>query len=851
VSQPLGSRYVLHEMLGRGAMGQVFRANMRDAETPVAVKLLKPELVSDPELVARFIQERSILTSISHPNVVQIFDLVVEGDTLGIVMEYVAGQDLRHHLRRQGTLPPAEAVSLTRQILHGVAAVHASGIIHRDIKPENLLLGTSGEHPAVKLTDFGVARLSYGSSLTKRTSLIGTPEYMAPELADGGVLTPAADLYSVGILLYEMLGGETPFTGGHPLAVLRRHVEQPPVPIPDLPEQLWDYVDWLLAKDPASRPGSATDAAAALVPLQPMLAGLAALPPIPAQDVPATVTGYPGMTPPRSRMPHRASTPPSIPHSPQLTSWPAALGTGYEGRPVTAFQASDNGGTITRRRDRGSVTEEGSGPVPGASRPASANLSALQAGRQRPWDPRPWSPGLAHPRREENSAAAPASRRARTRRGIASRPMVLALPAAVVILVATIGFLVVRAHGAASASASSSVSYVFAAEEYPDGLTVVRRWTLSGDDGSQLTETVTANSTSSSATQLPFEEIIPTAIASSLKTVHFSPAPGKILRADPVVEWQLSLPAGHRTITVGYRAAVPAAGLGVARLRQWAADLNTEAAQLHVPVGAVIKLSSLSLSPGTVNLTRGSAAQLNLSGRLVTGGTAPAQILSGEAEWTTGNATVATVSSTGKVTAAAAGKTTVTAQIGPSRASATVTVVQSSQVAAGNGAEGVDHATSTPGQFVPNSPGTRKASSSVKATSGSTGSTGSPGTTGSTGSTGGNNNGSTGSTSGSTSTASAGTTTNTETAGEAAATWSNYTTAGGTAGAEISSGETVQVTCKVVGLQETTGNAYWYKIASSPWNDAFYAPTNYFYNNGQTSGTLSSTTLVDSKVPDC
>ena len=144
MDQPLGSRYVLHEMLGRGAMGQVYRASMREAETPVAVKLLKPELVSDPELVARFIQERSILTAISHPNVVQIIDLVVEGDTLGIVMELVAGQDLRHHLRRQGTLPPAEAVGLTRQILHGVAAVHASGIIHRDIKPENLLLDTSG-----------------------------------------------------------------------------------------------------------------------------------------------------------------------------------------------------------------------------------------------------------------------------------------------------------------------------------------------------------------------------------------------------------------------------------------------------------------------------------------------------------------------------------------------------------------------------------------------------------------------------------------------------------------------------------------------------------------------------------
>ena len=125
----------------------------------------------------------------------------------GIVMEFVAGQDLRNHLRGRGTLPPAEAAGLTRQILDGVATVHASGVIHRDIKPENLLLDTSGRDTVAKLTDFGVARLSSGTSLTKRTSLIGTPEYMAPELADHGTVRPAADLYSTGILLYEMLGG--------------------------------------------------------------------------------------------------------------------------------------------------------------------------------------------------------------------------------------------------------------------------------------------------------------------------------------------------------------------------------------------------------------------------------------------------------------------------------------------------------------------------------------------------------------------------------------------------------------------------------------------------------------------
>jgi serine/threonine protein kinase len=788
---------MLHEMLGRGAMGQVYRASMRDAETPVAVKLLKPELVSDPELVARFIQERSILTSISHPNVVQIRDLVVEGNTLAIVMEYVAGQDLRQHLRRRGTLPPAEAVGLTQQILHGVGAVHAARIVHRDIKPENLLLDTSGGHPVIKLTDFGIARLSYGSSMTKRTSLIGTPEYMAPELADGGTVTPAADLYSIGILLYEMLSGETPFTGGHPLAVLRRHVDQPPAPIPGIPRELWDYLDGLLAKDPRSRPRSAANAAVMLVPLQPRLAGLAALSPIPARRPAAAVTPVPAKTPYPTSSPSPATSRPWATTPPSSTIWPTTPGTETQGRPMTAFLAADTGETLTRWRDRGHGPDQDGTPVPG---------------------------------REGPPADVPALRRARPPRGVGSRPAVLALPAAVVILAAAIGFLTLRPHSTASASASSpAVPYVFAAEKYPNGLTIVRRWTLSGRDGSQLTETVTASSSGSAATQLPFEEVIPTAIASSLKTVHFTPAPDKILQADPVVEWQLHLPAKHRTITVGYRAIVPATGLSVDRLRQWATDLNAGAAQLRVPTPTIIKLSSLSVSPSTVNLTGGSTAQLALSGQLATGSPAPAQILSG-AGWTTGDAAVATVSSIGVVTAVGAGQTTLTAQIGSVTATATVTVTQSLPEAGGNGGGSPGSASSNQGNTSTKKTKPTPQNPPSTASGGGPPKISNPTQTASTG---------------------AGVTTYAEIAGLPTTTWSNPATAGGTAGATITSGETVEVTCKVVGLQEVEGNAYWYEIASSPWNNAFYAPSNNFYSNGQTSGPINETVQVDPNVPNC
>lgn len=286
VDQQLGGKYLLCEVIGRGAMGQVFAGIAQETGDPVAVKVLRPELVSDPEAVARFMRERQILTSINSPAIVRVINLVAEGETLAIVMELIRGQDLRRYLRAQVTLPPAEAVDLAVQLLHGLDTVHAAGVVHRDVKPENLLLDTSAGQAVLKVTDFGVARLSYGGSLTKLSSLIGTPEYMAPELAEGGSAGPAADLYSAGAVLYEMLSGRTPFAGGPPMTVLRRHSDMAPPPVPGVPAGLWDQVSRLLMKDPASRPASAADAAEALASQAVVLAPLPALPPM------ATPTAY-------------------------------------------------------------------------------------------------------------------------------------------------------------------------------------------------------------------------------------------------------------------------------------------------------------------------------------------------------------------------------------------------------------------------------------------------------------------------------------------------------------------------------------------------------------------------------
>ena len=640
---PLGSRYVLHDLLGRGAMGQVFRGSVRGSGVPVAVKVLKPELVSDTEVVARFFRERSILTSIDHPNVAKVLDLVVEGETLGIVMELVEGQDLRRYLRARGTLPPAEAVYLTGQLLQGLAAVHAGGVVHRDVKPENVLVSMTRGQMTLKLTDFGVSRLSYGASLTKMTSLIGTPEYMAPELADHDTATPAADLYSAGIVLYEMLAGRTPFAGGHPLAVLRRQVEQPPPPVPGVPAELWEQIESLLAKDPGSRPGSATAALSRLAPHQAALAGLPALPLMPPDRGPEAVT-HPGTRDSR------------------LTSAGAAVS--REGGP---------GATVLRSRNRGQVL---------AAAPA---LAPEPSGRGR------------RPRRRNQRRAA-----------------VLALPAALAILAAAVGVLLTRSpHAAVKApSAQLTASYSFGPQQYPDGLLIVRRWTLSGKDGSLLTETITASSAMGKAAGVKLEEPIPAAIASSVQSVHFRPAPSRIIRADPLVEWDLALPA-RGTIDVGYQTPVGPAGATRARLAQWAKEFDALQVSLNLPKPVTIGVRSLSLSPATLQIGQGASRPLTVKGLLSDGQAAPRSLLAGAA-WSTSNSAVAVVETDGAVFGVGPGMAVVTAELGTARASAKVTVTGTSNLAGGDTrstAPGVSSSRSRGGGPSSSSPGGGGASS--------------------------------------------------------------------------------------------------------------------------------------------
>ncbi|MEU7213604.1 serine/threonine-protein kinase [Streptomyces sp. NPDC044989] len=279
MARKIGSRYTAHQILGRGSAGTVWLGEGPDG--PVAIKLLREDLASDQELVSRFVQERTALLGLEHPHVVSVRDLVVDGNDLALVMDLVRGTDLRTRLDRERRLAPEAAVAVVADVADGLAAAHAAGVVHRDVKPENVLLdmqgplGPGGSHPAL-LTDFGVAKLIDTPRRTRATKIIGTPDYLAPEIVEGLPPRAAVDIYALATVLYELLAGFTPFGGGHPGAVLRRHVTETVVPLPGIPDELWQLLVQCLAKAPASRL-RASELSARLRELLPMLAGMAPL----------------------------------------------------------------------------------------------------------------------------------------------------------------------------------------------------------------------------------------------------------------------------------------------------------------------------------------------------------------------------------------------------------------------------------------------------------------------------------------------------------------------------------------------------------------------------------------------
>jgi len=315
----LGSNYVLDQRIGRGAQGEVWRGRSvsdhqedglgpeRTQQDVLAFKVLRADLVEDEGLVGRFVKERTTLTRIRSPYVVNIRDFVIEGTTFAIVMDYVPGGDLRGKLASDGPLPPAEVARIGAHVARGLMAVHAAGVVHRDVKPANILLDSSTDPATPRVVDFGIARIHNAVGTDHLTGILGTPLYMAPEILLGEVPRPASDLYSLGIVLYQSCCGVTPFVGD-PGQLLGQHVGRLPGRPEGIPDSLWGILSLLLAKRPEQRP-TAQQVAHDLEKVRPSLEGL----------LPAPRIATPPASAPSSACPRRPPTP-----STRRTSFPTS-----------------------------------------------------------------------------------------------------------------------------------------------------------------------------------------------------------------------------------------------------------------------------------------------------------------------------------------------------------------------------------------------------------------------------------------------------------------------------------------------------------------------------------------------
>ncbi|MFF2528873.1 Stk1 family PASTA domain-containing Ser/Thr kinase [Brevibacillus sp. NPDC058079] len=258
--QRLGGRYQIESRVGGGGMAIVYKARDLILNRPVAVKVLRSHFGTDEDFVNRFRREAQAVASLSHPNVVGVYDVGQEGDTHYMVMEYIEGYTLKEVIIQRGALPVEEAVRIAEQICDALDHAHQNQIIHRDIKPHNIMIGKNGR---VKVTDFGIARAVTSATITHTNAMLGSVHYFSPEQARGGITGEKSDIYSLGIVLYEMVTGELPFSGDSPISVALKHLQEPlPEPRqvnPAIPQSVENVILKALVKDPFLRYASASE----------------------------------------------------------------------------------------------------------------------------------------------------------------------------------------------------------------------------------------------------------------------------------------------------------------------------------------------------------------------------------------------------------------------------------------------------------------------------------------------------------------------------------------------------------------------------------------------------------------
>ena len=251
----LGGRYELIEIIGSGGMADIHRALDHQLQREVAVKILRDPLAQDESFQENFLHEARAAANLSHPNVVTIFDFGRDDGTLYIVMEYIAGTDLKTLIRRRKQLTPLEAVELMKKISDGVGYAHRAGLVHCDLKPQNILVTPDNK---VKITDFGVSRALATIQPDEHSDIVwGSPQYFSPEQASGGAPSPASDVYSLGAILYEMITGQPPFVADSAADLAKLHLTAEPIPPrsieSSIPEPLQQIVLKILAKEPSAR----------------------------------------------------------------------------------------------------------------------------------------------------------------------------------------------------------------------------------------------------------------------------------------------------------------------------------------------------------------------------------------------------------------------------------------------------------------------------------------------------------------------------------------------------------------------------------------------------------------------
>ncbi|MCV7198994.1 serine/threonine-protein kinase [Mycobacterium angelicum] len=321
VGVTLSGRYRLQRLIATGGMGQVWEAVDSRLGRRVAVKVLKNEFSSDPEFIERFRAEARTTAMLNHPGIASVHDygesqMDGEGRTAYLVMELVNGEPLNSVLKRTGRLSLRHALDMLEQTGRALQVAHAAGLVHRDVKPGNILITPTGQ---VKITDFGIAKAVDAAPVTQTGMVMGTAQYIAPEQALGQDASPASDVYSLGVVGYEVVSGKRPFTGDGALTVAMKHIKEPPPPLPpDLPPNVRELIEITLVKNPAQRyrsGGPFADAVAAV------RAGRR--PPRPSQSPPAgraAPAAIPSATPARVAATPSSRTPPPRRSRPATTS---------------------------------------------------------------------------------------------------------------------------------------------------------------------------------------------------------------------------------------------------------------------------------------------------------------------------------------------------------------------------------------------------------------------------------------------------------------------------------------------------------------------------------------------------